>query len=49
MPEENTIVTIYLVGGILILLGSVFKLGGFIGQLGSFLWRGRKDYKKLTK
>ncbi|XP_320098.4 metallophosphoesterase 1 homolog [Anopheles gambiae] len=49
MPEENTIVTIYLVGGILILLGSVFKLGGFLGQLGSFLCRGRKDYKKLTK
>ncbi|KAL9707547.1 hypothetical protein quinque_011065 [Culex quinquefasciatus] len=49
MPVENTIINIYLVGGIVLVLSSIVRLGSFVSQLRMFSRGGRREYRKLAK
>ncbi|XP_058447627.1 metallophosphoesterase 1 homolog [Malaya genurostris] len=48
MPVESTIINIYLVGGIVLVLSSILRLGGFLAQVRIFP-RSRREYKKLVE
>lgn len=48
MPVETTVVKLYLIGGILLVLGSIFRLVKYLCHLSAFL-NARKKYSKLAK
>nr|XP_029727045.1 metallophosphoesterase 1 homolog [Aedes albopictus] len=48
MPVESTVIKLYLVGGILLVLGSIFRLVKYLCHLSTLLST-RKKYSKLAK